>query len=80
MNEEIVKLRVELLLYLDGPVDIIASYLYKVQENLVKNLGPQYRPVLLRILPITIPPIWSDAAHVVRWRQFEWRLKLYLFS
>jgi hypothetical protein len=57
MNEEIVKLRVELLLYLDGPVDIIAGYLYKVQENLVKNLGPQYGLFLLRIFPITIPTI-----------------------
>ncbi|KAF2690232.1 hypothetical protein K458DRAFT_459297 [Lentithecium fluviatile CBS 122367] len=48
------------------PVTIIADFLAKVKDHLIKNLDNQYGKELWRTLPITlvitVPAVWSDAA------------------
>lgn len=48
------------------PVDVVADFLRKVKEHLVKNLDTQFGEKLWRTLPITlvvtVPAVWSDAA------------------
>jgi hypothetical protein len=48
------------------PVTVIADFLCKVKEHLIKNLDRQYGKELWRTLPITlvvtVPAVWSDAA------------------
>lgn len=47
-------------------VEIVADYLARVKDHLIKNLDEQYGQELWRTLPITlvvtVPAVWTDAA------------------